>query len=290
MIAGHPLSAWVGFVALILALLCIDLGVLTRGKERIPIKEALWRSLGFFCLAMGFAAGLYSLQDTQKATEFVTGYLIELSLSVDNIFVFVLIFRHFAVAPKQQHRILFWGILGALLMRGMMIGIGAVLLQKFEWIIFIFGGLLIMSGIKMLVVADSKPDIEKSRIIRFLQKYFRLSHFLLVLLLIEISDLIFAIDSIPAIFAITRDPFIVFTSNVFAILGLRSLYFALAGIIHRFHYLQYGLALVLVLIGSKMLLNGWFGEAVISTVQALLATATLLTISIALSLYNSRKN
>ena len=300
---GHSLSAWAGFVAFVLVLLAVDLGFLSKGKAKIPVSEALWRSLGFLILAAIFGAGVYHFEGQQKATEFFTGYLIELSLSVDNIFVFILIFSHFAVLPQHQHRVLFWGILGALVMRGLMIGAGAALIHQFEWITYVFGAFLVFSGIKMLMAADAEPDIHNNRVIAFMRSRFRITPkfvgnkffvmqkgkrfitpLLLVLVLIEISDLVFAIDSIPAIFAITRDPFIVFTSNVFAILGLRSLYFALVGIIHRFHYLKYGLSLVLVLIGSKMLVNGWYNAPIIETSHALLGTAFLLLGSIVLSL------
>jgi tellurite resistance protein TerC len=300
---GHSLWAWGGFIVFILLLLAFDLGVLSKGKDVIPVKEALWRSFGFFLLAMIFGAGVYQFEGAQKGTEFFTGYLIELSLSVDNIFVFVLIFTHFAVPAKYQHRVLFWGILGALVMRGVMIGAGAALIKEFAWVIYIFGGFLILSGIKMLIAADAEPDIENNRVINFMRSRFRVTETFegekffvirkgkrwmtplsLVLILIEISDLVFAIDSIPAIFAITHDPFIVFTSNVFAILGLRSLYFALAGIVHRFHYLKYGLSLVLVLVGSKMVLNAWYDTKIIETSYALICTGFLIFGSVILSL------
>ncbi len=300
---GHPLWAWAGFLGLVFALLAFDLGVLSKGRDVIPVKEALWRSFGFFIIAMLFGAGLYYFEGAQKGTEFLTGYLIELSLSVDNIFVFILIFTHFAVPLKYQHRVLFWGILGALLLRGLMIGAGTVLIHQFEWIIYVFGVFLIFSGIKMLIAADAEPDIENNKVINFMRSRFRVTEdfvgqkffvmqkgkrymtpLFLVLILIEVSDLVFAIDSIPAIFAITQDPFIVFTSNVFAILGLRSLYFALAAIVHRFHYIKYGLSLVLVLVGTKMVLNAWYGEKIIETSYALLGTGFLIFGSIALSL------
>lgn len=305
---GHSLTAWAGFIAFVLVLLAVDLGFLSKGKAKIPVSEALWRSLGFLILAAIFGAGVYHLEGPQKGTEFFTGYLIELSLSVDNIFVFILIFTHFSVLPQHQHRVLFWGILGALLMRGLMIGAGAALIHQFEWITYVFGAFLIFSGIKMLIAADAEPDMDNNRVIAFMRSRFRITPqfvgnkffviqkgkrfitpLLLVLILIELSDLVFAIDSIPAIFAITRDPFIVFTSNVFAILGLRSLYFALVGIIHRFHYLKYGLSLVLVLIGSKMLINGWYGAPIIETSHALLGTALLLLGSVLLSLQSTKK-
>jgi tellurite resistance protein TerC len=300
---GHSFAAWAGFIAFVVAVLAVDLGFFSKGKAKIPVPEALWRSFGFLVLALIFGAGVYHFEGPQKGTEFFTGYLIELSLSVDNIFVFILIFSHFAVPAQLQHRVLFWGILGALVMRGIMIGAGTALIDHFEWIIYVFGGFLIFSGIKMLMAADAEPDMENNRVIAFMRSRFRITQnfvgnkffviqkgkryitpLFVVLVLIEISDLVFAIDSIPAIFAITRDPFIVFTSNVFAILGLRSLYFALAGIIHRFHYLKYGLSLVLVLIGTKMLVNGWYKAHIIETSHALLGTAALLLGSVILSL------
>ena len=305
---GHSLGAWAGFITFVLFLLLIDLGLLSKkGDANIPVGEALLRSFGFFLLAMLFGAGIYHYEGAQKATEFVTGYLIELSLSVDNIFVFVLIFTHFAVPQKYQHRVLFWGILGALVLRGLMIGLGAALIQKFDWILYFFGAFLIVSGIKMLFAADAEPDIENNRVVTFMRRHFRVTEdfsgnrffkkirgkiwitpLFVVLVLVEISDLVFAVDSIPAIFAITHDPFIVFTSNVFAILGLRSLYFALVGVVHRFHYLKYGLSLVLMLIGAKMLINGYFKAHVIDTPTALLATAALIFGSMAISLFKTK--
>ena len=289
-------------------LLAIDLGLLNKGKAKIPVKEALWRSLGFFIIAMLFGAGIYSLEGPQKGTEFFTGYLIELSLSIDNIFVFVLIFTHFAVLPRHQHRVLFWGILGALLMRGLMIGVGTLLIRQFLWIMYVFGAFLIISGIKMLAAEDAEPDIQNNRVVTFVRRRFRITKdfegnkffliqngkrwitpLFLVLVLIEISDLVFAIDSIPAIFAITDDPFIIFTSNIFAILGLRSLYFALAGVVNRFHYLKYGLSVVLILIGGKMLLNAYYHAEVIDTSYALLTTALILICSVLLSLLKTSR-
>lgn len=301
--ASQPLLIWVGFILFILVLLAIDLGLHKKKPHTIPVSEALLRSLGFFILAMLFGAGIYHYMGAQKATEFVTGYLIELSLSVDNIFVFVLVFTHFAVPDKLQHRVLFWGILGALILRGIMIGLGATLIATFHWIIYLFGAFLIISGIKMLIAADAEPDMENNRVVTFMRRHFRVTKdfegqnffvtkgkklwmtpLFVVLVLIEVSDLVFAVDSIPAIFAITHDPFIVFTSNVFAILGLRSLYFALAAIVHRFHYLKYGLSLVLMVIGAKMLLNTWYNAKIIDTPVALGVTAVLIFGSMGLSL------
>lgn len=300
---GASLWFWVGFFAFIAALLSIDLGLLHRKSREIRVREALGLSLIYVLLALLFCAGVFYFRGAQSGYEFLTGYLIEWSLSVDNIFVFVLIFGYFAVPAQYQHRVLFWGIIGALAMRGVMIFLGAQLIQSFHWVIFVFGGFLIFTGIKMLVMAEAKPNLENNLVVRAVRRLLRVAPtyhqqrffvrengllyatpLFMVLVLIEFSDLIFAVDSIPAIFAITQDPFIVYTSNVFAILGLRALYFALAGIVHRFHYLKYGLSLVLLVIGTKMILNGAYGEKVIPTEIALLVTATLIGGSILLSL------
>jgi tellurite resistance protein TerC len=300
---GVSIWFWLGFLAFVAVLLTVDLGLLHRKQREIRVREALGMSFFYFVLAMIFCAGIFHFRGAQSGYEFLTGYLIEWSLSVDNIFVFVLVFSYFAVPAQYQHRVLFWGIVGALVMRGTMIFLGAQLIQSFHWIIFLFGAFLIFTSIKMLVMAEAKPDLENNIVVRLIrgrlrvtpgyhgQKFFVRQNGLLyatplfmVLVLIEFSDLIFAVDSIPAIFAITRDPFIVFTSNVFAILGLRSLYFALAGIVHLFHYLKYGLALVLAVIGTKMILNGTFGEKVIPTEGTLAITAMLIGGSILLSL------
>jgi len=312
-----PLWFWVAFNAFILALLLLDLGVLTKRDRAIPVKEALWRSAAFFVLAMIFCAGVFLLygetpeERNRKGFEFLTGYLIEWSLSVDNIFVFVLIFTHFQVPPQVQHRVLFWGIIGALVMRGTLILVGSALIQNFQWIMLIFGAFLIWSGWKMLKAVDEEPDLDNNKILVWMKSRYRVTetyvkdHFYvrqngafyftplaLVLILIETTDLVFALDSIPAIFAITSDPFIVYTANVFAILGLRAMYFALAGIIHRFHYLKYGLSVVLMVVGVKMIgnyiwkTNGW-GEKFLPVEVALLITAALIGGSIVLSLYRT---
>lgn len=300
---GASLWFWLGFFASIAALLAIDLGLLHRKSREIKVREAFGLSMFYVLLALLFCAGVFYFRGPQSGHEFLTGYLIEWSLSVDNIFVFVLIFSYFSVPARYQHRVLFWGIIGALAMRGIMIYLGAQLIQSFHWTIFVFGGFLIFTAIKMLVMAEAKPDLENNLVVRALRRTLRVTPtyhqqrffirengllyatpLFMVLVLIEFSDLIFAVDSIPAIFAITQDPFIVYTSNVFAILGLRALYFALAGIVHRFRYLKYGLSLVLLVIGIKMILNGAYGEKVIPTEIALLVTATLIGGSILLSL------
>lgn len=298
---------WVGFNVFVLALLALDLGVLHKGEKQITVRHALLLSLGYVCLALVFAAGMFIFMGETAGYQFLTGYLIEKSLSVDNIFVFVLIFSHFAVPPQYQYRVLFWGILGALILRATLILVGAAVIEAFHWVIYVFGAFLIFTGIKMLVTVGQEPDIENNRIVNFMRSRFRVTEefvgskffvvnngvrymtpLFVVLILIEITDVVFALDSIPAIFAITTDPFIVYTSNVFAILGLRALYFALAGIIHRFHYLKYGLSLVLVVVGAKMVLNAWFGTKVIPTEIALLITAVLISGSIFISMWKTR--
>ena len=298
---------WVGFNLFVLVLLALDLGILHRKDHAVGIREALLLSLGYFLLALAFGAGVFRFLGADAGYQFFTGYLIEKSLSVDNIFVFVLIFSFFAVPTQYQHRVLFWGILGALMMRAIMILIGAAVIQAFHWVIYLFGAFLVFTGIKMLITINAKPDLQNNRLVLMLRRRFRITDdfegnrffvrrdgllymtpLMLVLILVEVTDLVFAVDSIPAIFAITTDPFIVYTSNVFAILGLRALYFALAGIIHRFHYLKYGLSLVLMVVGAKMLLNAWFGEKVIPTEVALLITGILIGGSMLISMIKTR--
>lgn len=302
----NTLWMWLGFNVFVLILLALDLGVLHRKGQEVGIKEALLLSLGYFVLALIFGAGVYHFLGANAGVEFFTGYLLEKSLSVDNIFVFVLIFSHFSVPPQYQHRVLFWGILGALVMRAAMILTGAAILDSFHWVIYIFGAFLIFTGIKMLLTINQEPDMEGNRLVRLIRRNFRvtegyegnkffvrrngllfLTPLMVVLILVEVSDVIFALDSIPAIFAITTDPFIVYTSNVFAILGLRALYFALVGIIHRFHYLKYGLSLVLMVVGAKMLINAAFGK-IIPTEAALLVTALLIGGSMLVSVLKTR--
>jgi tellurite resistance protein TerC len=273
--------AWIGFCVFILVMLAIDLGVFNRRPHEITYKDAAIWSAGWVALALIFAGLLvgplgwemFGAARHQKALEFVTGYLIELSLSVDNLFVFVLIFSYFKVPPKYQHRVLFWGVLGALVMRVIMIVAGTELIERFHWIIYIFGAFLIYTGTKMFSTQDEDIDPENRFVVKFVTRYVPIvRHYerrkfftvvdgktvgtllLLVLIVVEFTDLVFALDSIPAIFGVTTDRFIVYTSNVFAILGLRTFYFLLSGVIERFHYLKYGLGIVLSFIGVKMLL------------------------------------
>jgi tellurite resistance protein TerC len=264
---------WVGFNLFVLAMLALDLGVFHRRAHVVTMREAATWSVVWVGMALAFNAGLYLLAGPRPALEFLTGYLIEKSLSVDNIFVFVLLFTYFAVPAQYQHRVLFWGILGALVMRGIFIAAGAYVLEQFHWAIYLFGALLIVTGVKMARRDGAAVDPERNPVTRLARRVLPLTPrydgqrfwtrengrlvatpLFLVLLLVEFTDLVFAIDSIPAIFAVTRDPFLVYTSNVFAILGLRSLYFLLAGVVHRFVYLKYALAAILVFVGGKMTL------------------------------------
>jgi len=268
-----PLIFWIFFNLFVLLMLALDLGVFHRKTHEVSLKEALTWTFVWISLALVFNAIIYFWRGQQQALEFFTGYLVEKALSVDNIFVFVMIFTYFQIPSKYQHKVLFWGILGALIMRVIFIFAGVALIEKFHFTIYIFGALLIYTGYKMFSHANVKINPEKNPVIIFFRKYMPVTQHLhedrfftridgkrfatplfLVLLLIETTDLIFAVDSIPAILAITQDQFIVYTSNVFAILGLRSLYFALAGIIYRFWLLSYGLAIVLVFVGLKMVL------------------------------------
>lgn len=265
---------WVGFNAFILAMLALDLGLLGKRAHVIKFREAVIRSAIWFSMALLFAVGLYWFESSEAALTFLTGYLIEESLSVDNIFVMVVIFSYFGVPALYQHRVLFWGIIGALVMRGTFIIVGAWLLNQFHFIIFIFGGLLILTGVRMAFKEEKPFDAETNRVVKLVRrliplstaydgkKFFTVANgrrmatpLLLVLVLVEFTDLVFAIDSIPAIFAVTRDPFLVYTSNVFAILGLRSMYFLLAGVIDKFRFLRFGLAFILTFVGTKMILS-----------------------------------
>ena len=267
---------WVGFIAFVLAMLSLDLGVFNRTPHVVEAKEALTWTVVWVGLALAFAAGLMVFVGNQAAMTFLTGYVIEESLSIDNIFVIVLIFQYFAVPAQFQHRVLFWGILGALLMRGLFIGLGAALLARFDWIFYIFGALLVITGVRMALKQDEEFDGDQNPVVKLVRRFLPLTHdyrgkhffstergrrygtpLLLVLVLVEATDLIFAIDSIPAIFGITRDPFLVFTSNIFAVLGLRSLFFVLASVVTKFHLLKYGLAVILTFVGAKMLAEQW---------------------------------
>ncbi len=301
---------WLGFVVFVLAMLAVDIFLLGRkGAHKVSVKEALGWSIVWVSLAMVFNAALWWYLDgqmgreiaDQKALEFFTGYLIEKSLAVDNIFVFLMVFSYFAVPPEYQRRVLLYGVLGAIIMRAVMILLGAMLIAKFHWILYLFGLFLLFTGIKMFFFADAKPDLEKNPLLRWMRGHMKITNefhgekffvvkegiryatpLFLVLMLIEFTDLIFAVDSIPAIFAVTEDPFIVFTSNIFAILGLRAMYFLLADVADRFHLLKYGLALVLMFIGVKMLIVELYKIPVLlalGVVAAILATSVILSLA-----------
>ena len=305
---------WIGFNLFVLSMLALDLGVFHRNAHKVSIKEATVWSVVWITLAMVFNLGLYlfwdkvsptsSYSNSEAALAFFTGYLIEKSLSVDNIFVFVLIFTFFAVPAIYQHRVLFWGILGALIMRGALIAVGAVLLKEFHWIIYIFGAFLIFTGIRMAIHRNEEMHPEQNPVVKLLRKIMPVTenyendHFFirragrlmatplfLVLLIVESTDLVFAVDSIPAIFAVTNDPFIIYTSNVFAILGLRSLYFLLAGVMDKFYYLKLGLSVVLAFVGTKMVIVDLYK---IPVGLSLGVIASILAISVVASFLRSR--
>jgi tellurite resistance protein TerC len=297
----------IAFNVAVLIVLAIDLGVFNKKAHKISVKEAAAWTGVWVTLSLIFAAFINNRYGHEKALEFVTGYLIEYSLSIDNIFVIVLIFSYFRIAEKHQHRVLFWGIIGALVMRGAMIAAGGFLIQRFDWIVYVFGAFLIFTGIRMAVQDETEIEPEHNPVLRLVrrlvpvtrdfrdQKFFvveplergqqaRLlaTPLFIVLVLVETTDLIFAVDSIPAIFAVTRDTFIVYTSNICAILGLRSLFFMLAGVIHKFHYLKLGLAIVLTFVGAKMLLGAVHFE--IPILVSLLVIAAILGASVLASL------
>jgi tellurite resistance protein TerC len=302
---SETVAVWVGFNLFVLAMLALDLGVFHRKAHEVSIREASAWSVAWIALALTFNVGLYFWRGGEVALQFLTGYLIEKSLSVDNIFVFVLIFTYFAVPSIYQHRVLFWGIIGALLMRGAMIAAGAALIKEFHWIIYLFGGFLIFTGIRMALHRNEELHPENNPVVRLFrrimpvtpeyhgQKFF-IRHagklvatpLFIALLMVETTDLIFAVDSIPAIFAVTTDPFIVYTSNVFAILGLRSLYFVLRGAVDKFHYLKLSLAAVLTFVGGKMVLTDIYK---IPVALSLAVVATLLAIGIVASAIRNRR-
>ena len=296
-----PLWVWLAFIGAVLGMLALDLGVFHRKAHTVSVREAATWSAVWVALSLAFAALVYFWQGPDKGLEFLTGYLIEKSLAVDNIFVFVLVFSFFATPQIYQHRVLFWGVIGALIMRGIMIFLGAALIEQFHWILYVFGGLLLLTGVRMLFQKhDADVDLNKNPAVRLARRLFRVSDdydgqkfftikngvrmatpLFLVLIFIEATDLVFAVDSIPAIFAITTDPCIVFTSNVLAILGLRSMYFLLVNVVHSFVYLKTGLSFSLVFIGVKMLLLDVFK---IPTAVSLGVVMGILTPSVALSL------
>lgn len=296
---------WAGFGLFVVAMLALDLGVFHRTSHEITMKEALiWSGL-WVTLALLFNAGVWLWFGADRALEFLTGYVIELSLSVDNLFVFLLIFAYFGVPARFQHKILFWGIVGALVMRLVFIGAGIALMERFHWVIYIFGGILVLSGIKMAMDKDREVHPERNAVLRLFRRVFPVASdyhagqfvtrvdgrllatpLLVVLIAIETTDLVFAVDSVPAVLAITTEPFIVYTSNVFAILGLRSMFFALAGVMRLFCFLHYGLSAVLVFVGLKMTLSSVYP---ISTVASLLVVSAILGMSVLASLLRTKR-
>lgn len=306
MFAVHSVWEWLAFFAIITFMLVLDLGVFHKKSHKVSIKESLAWTAVWITLALLFNAWVYHSMGAQKGLEFLTGYVIEKSLSIDNIFVISLIFTYFRVPAQYQHRVLFWGVLGALFFRIIFIFAGVALIQKFNWMIYVFGGFLIFTGLKMLKEEEKHIEIEANPLIVFVKKFWKISpnfdgenfrttingvkHFtplFLVLVMIETTDIIFAVDSIPAILAITPDPYIVFTSNVFAILGLRSLYFALNGIMEMFEYINYALSGILVFVGVKMIIAPWYHVPTIISVGVIVG---LLVASVIASIYFPKKN
>jgi tellurite resistance protein TerC len=293
---------WIGFGIFIAVMLAIDLGVVNRKAHVISVREATRWTVVVVITAAIFAAWIFSARGTEAGLQFLTGYLIELALSVDNIFVFILIFTYFRVPAIYQHRVLFWGIFGALMMRGVMIGVGALLIERFHWVIYIFGAFLVYTGVKMALHDDVEIEPDSNPILKLIRRFVPVTRtyegqrflvkalqedgtvrtmatpLLVVLVMVETTDLVFAVDSIPAVFAITTDPFLVFTSNVFAILGLRSMYFLLAGIIEKFHYLKLGLAIVLTFVGVKMLITFFHLEIPIGMSLGVVAAVLILSV------------
>ncbi|MDD3876265.1 MAG: TerC family protein [Bacteroidales bacterium] len=296
---------WLGFLGFVFLMLAVDLGVFNRNAHVVKVKEALIWSAVWISLSLIFNLGVYYFMGKEKALEFLTGYLIEKSLSVDNLFVFIMLFSFFNIDKKYQHKVLFWGILGALIMRAVFIFAGVALINKFHWIIYVFGAFLVFTGIRMLVHKEEKIDPDKNPLVRLFKRFLpvtpemhgskffiKINHkqyatpLFITLIVIEFTDLIFAVDSIPAILAISHDTFIIFTSNVFAILGLRALYFALSGITEYFYYLKYGLSLILVFVGVKMTISSFYK---IPMEYSLLAILGVLIISILASVVFPQK-
>ncbi len=310
---GTPAWLWLAFLGAVAALLALDLGVLSRGAGEIPASRSLWMSAFYTGIACAFGAWVWWRMGAESGMAYFTGFAVEKTLALDNVFVINLIFAYFAVPRPHQHRVLFWGILGVIVLRAVMIGLGAALVSEFSWVLYVFGAFLLATGAKMLLVADSTPKIEDNPVLRLVRRRFRvtttlhggrflvrlpdprtgrmatwLTPLFLALVLVEVADLVFAVDSVPAIFAITQDPFIVYTSNIFAILGLRALYFALAAMVHRFKHLHtaLALALVLVFIGGKIFWNQLVAK--VDPAVSLAVTVALLAGGVVLSLLRTK--
>ena len=310
---GKAVWIWLVFITIVITLLAFDLGVLHSDEREIEVRESLFLSAGYITVALVFGAWVWWYLGAVSGMEYLTGFLIEKSLSMDNVFVIAMIFTYLAIPRLYQHRVLFWGILGVIVLRAIMIGLGATLVAQFSWILYLFGAFLVITGVKMWIMAEHTPDIANNAVLKFLRKRMRITPqiegnaffvqrpdpvtgktvrwatpLFLALCMVEIVDLVFAVDSVPAIFAITNDPFIVYTSNIFAILGLRALYFALAAMVHRFKYLKYALAMVLVFIGCKIFLVGIIGK--IPPVISLSVTFGLIAGGVLVSLWKTRND
>ncbi|MBN8531816.1 MAG: TerC family protein [Alphaproteobacteria bacterium] len=311
---GKPLWMWGAFLGIVAVLLAFDLGVLHRKTREVGIHESLALSAGYIAIALAFGSWVWLELGAESGREYLTGFIVEKTLAMDNVFIISLIFTYFAIPLRYQHRVLFWGILGVIVLRAIMIGLGAALVSSFGWVLYLFALFLIATGIKMLWMGNAMPDISQNPLLKLFRRIMPITHelhgerftvklpdsktgkqvrhatpLLVALALIEFVDLIFAVDSVPAIFTITTDPYIVYTSNIFAILGLRALYFALAAVIHRFQYLKQALALVLVFIGSKIFIADLLGWEKFPASLSLGITLGLIAAGIAVSLYKTRK-
>ncbi|API60381.1 hypothetical protein BSL82_14695 [Tardibacter chloracetimidivorans] len=308
-----PLWMWAAFLAIVVTLLTLDLGVLHKKQREIGVTESLTLSAVYIVLGLGFGGWVWWYMGATAGMQYVTGFVIEKSLAMDNVFVIAMIFAYFAVPRLYQHRVLFYGILGVIILRAIMIGLGATLVEQFSWVLYVFAAFLIFTGVKMWALADKAYDVGASPVLRWVKRRFRVTDDLhgerffvkqadaktgklawymtplfLALIMVEVVDLVFAVDSVPAIFAITTDPFIVYTSNIFAILGLRALYFALAAMVDRFHYLKYALAVLLVFIGSKIFVADALGLAKVPPAASLSITFAILAVGVGYSLWKTR--
>ena len=309
---GKPLWMWLGFIGVVVVLLVLDLGVLHRKQREIGAGESILMSAFYIALGLAFGGWVWWFMGPTAGMNYVTGFVIEKSLAMDNVFVIAMIFTYFAVPREYQHRVLFWGILGVIVLRAIMIGLGATIVAQFGWVLYIFAAFLILTGIKMWVFADREYDVGSSPVLRWVRRRFNVTDgfhgnrfwvrlptgdagrtrlfmtpLFLALVMVEVVDVVFAVDSVPAIFAITTDPFIVYTSNIFAVLGLRALYFALAAMVHRFHYLNYALSVLLVFIGSKIFVADALGIAKIPPAVSLSVTFAILAAGVAYSLWKT---
>ena len=304
---GTPLWMWFTFIALVIALLVLDLGLLNKGDAEIGVAQSLKLSAMYITLGVAFSGFVWWQISAEATAQYLTAFVVEKTLAMDNVFVIALIFSYFAIPRAYQHRVLFWGILGVIVLRGIMIGLGATLIAQYAWLLYVFAAFLIFTGIKMLLMGDKEHSIGDNPLLRFLRRRMKVTENLegsaffvkrdgvryatplfLALILIEIADLVFAVDSVPAVFAITTDPFIVYTSNIFAILGLRALYFALSAILHRFAYLKYALSLLLIFIGSKVFVADLMGLQKFPPSWSLGVTFVILAAGVGFSLWKTR--